>query len=76
VAEEKRDYKEEYRRDHSSPEAVAHRAMRNLARRRSNLSKGDGKEVDHIKPLSSGGSNSEENTRVVSRTTNRKKGDR
>ena len=37
---------------------------------------GDGKEVDHKKPLSKGGSNKPKNLRVVSRKTNRKKGAR
>lgn len=34
----------------------------------------DGKEVDHIKPLSKNGSNGKKNLRVVSRHTNRIKG--
>lgn len=38
------------------------------------LKVGDPREVDHIKPLSKGGTNSKKNLRVVSRTTNRKKG--
>lgn len=38
------------------------------------LKVGDPREVDHIKPLSKGGSNSKRNLRVVSRTTNRRKG--
>jgi len=71
-----RDYEAEYERYHSSKQAIAHRAMRNAARRRAGLKKGDGKEVDHVEPLSSGGSNSEANTRVVSRNTNRVKGNR
>lgn len=33
--------------------------------------KGDGKEVDHIRPLSKGGSNDNSNLRVVSRKVNR-----
>ena len=70
----KRDYKKEYARDHSSPKAKKDRAARNKARRQSGLKKGDPREVDHIKPLSKGGSNSKSNRRVVSRSTNRKKG--
>ena len=35
-----------------------------------------GYEVDHIVPLSKGGSNSDSNVRVVKRETNRKKGAR
>ena len=40
------------------------------------VSKGDGKEIDHKKPLSKGGSNAKSNQRVVSRSTNRKKGNK
>ena len=68
-----RDYRKEYDRDHSTPDAKKKRALRNKARRESNLKKGDGKEIDHIRPLSKGGSNSKSNRRVVSRHTNRKK---
>ena len=42
--------------------------------REGKVSKGDGKEIDHKKPLSKGGSNNKSNLRVVSRKTNRKKG--
>ena len=70
----KRNYKKEYKRDHSKPQDIKDRAARNEARRRAGLKKGDSREVDHKKPLSKGGSNSPKNTRVVSRTTNRKKG--
>ena len=38
------------------------------------LKVGDPREVDHIKPLSKGGSNSKRNLRIVSRKTNRRKG--
>lgn len=37
------------------------------------LKNGDGKEVDHKKPLSKGGSKSKKNLRVTTRTANRKK---
>jgi len=70
----KRDYKREYARDHSSTAAKKDRAARNKARREAGLKKGDPREVDHVKPLSKGGSNSKSNRRVVSRSTNRKKG--
>ncbi len=60
-----------------SPEQIANRAARNKARREAEkkglVHKGDGKEIDHKKPLSKGGSNSKKNTRVVSREANRKK---
>jgi hypothetical protein len=70
---EERDYKEEYRRYHGKPEHIKERSERNSARRELGLKKGDGREVDHKKPLSKGGSNSRENLRVTSRDANRKK---
>ncbi len=73
-----RDYKKEYARDHAGKKAKKHRAARNKARSEAmdagRVRKGDGKEVDHKKPLSKGGSNSKSNRRVVSRRVNRKKG--
>jgi 5-methylcytosine-specific restriction endonuclease McrA len=51
-------------------------AKRNKARRVSGLKVGDKREVDHKKPLSKGGSNLKNNTRIVSRTVNRKKGNK
>ena len=69
-----RDYKKEYADFHGNPEQKKNRALRNKARRDNGLKKGDGKEVDHIKPLSKGGSNEPDNQKVVSRTVNRKKG--
>jgi 5-methylcytosine-specific restriction endonuclease McrA len=78
MARRKRDYKKEYARDHSSPKAIADRTKRVQARRRAakagQVRKGDGKEVDHKRPLSKGGSNSRSNTRIVSRRANRSKG--
>ena len=51
------------------------RAEQNAARRemvqRGLAHKGDGKDVDHKRPLSKGGSNSSSNLRVVSRSENR-----
>ena len=52
------------------------RVLRNKARRNSVLKVGDKREIDHKKPLSKSGSNTKKNTRIVSRTTNRKKGNR
>lgn len=73
-----RNYAKEYAEYHSKPEQIANRAARNHARleasKAGSVHKGDGKEVDHIKPLSKGGSNSSSNTRVVSRSVNRRKG--
>jgi len=67
-----RDYKKEYAEYHSKPEQKKNRAKRNKAHRNSNC--GPGQEVDHKVPLSTGGSNSPSNWRVVSKETNRKKG--
>jgi hypothetical protein len=59
----------------ASPEVKRKRAARNKARREAEkdgrVSKGDGKDLDHIVPLRNGGSNSKSNTRVRSRTSNR-----
>ena len=76
----KRNYKKEYKSYHAKPKQKANRAKRNAARsmmaKDGRVSKGDGKEVDHIRPLSKGGSNGKKNLRVVSRKTNRKKSDK
>lgn len=70
-----RDYKREYRNYQGSEEQKHNRALRNAARREAiadgRARKGDGKDVDHVKPLSKGGSNSKSNTRVVSKHANR-----
>ncbi len=66
-----RNYKKEYRDFHGKPDQIKKRSMRNTARRL--LSPGRGKEVDHIKPLSKGGTNSKKNLRVTSRSKNRRK---
>lgn len=71
-----RDYKKEYQNYHSKSEQKKNRAARNKARREMGLKVGDPREVDHKKPLSKGGSNSKRNLRVVSRKTNRKKGNK
>jgi len=72
-----RDYKHEYNRDQASRGAKQDRAARNNARRQAiregRVKVGDGKEIDHKKPLSRGGSNARSNQRVVSRHTNRVK---
>lgn len=72
----KRNYKKEYRDYHSKPEQRKNRSKRNQARRKMGLKVGDKREVDHKKPLSKGGSNRRSNLRVVSRTTNRRKGNK
>lgn len=70
----KRNYRKEYDSYHSKPKQKKNRAARNAARKRSGLKVGDKREVDHKRPLSKGGSNGRKNTRIVSRSTNRKKG--
>tara|TARA_R110000824_G_scaffold102050_5_gene242182 strand:+ start:1754 stop:2008 length:255 start_codon:yes stop_codon:yes gene_type:complete len=79
----KRDYKKEYREFHGKPKQRAARALRNRARKKMGLKVGDKREVDHIRPLSrmstkqmKKNGNSRANLRVVSRKTNRKKGNR
>jgi 5-methylcytosine-specific restriction endonuclease McrA len=69
-----RDYKKEYREYQGKAQQRKRRAMRNKARRIMGLKTGDPREVDHKRPLSKGGSNKKKNLRVVSRTTNRRKG--
>jgi len=72
----KRDYKKELAWEHKKkPDRVKQRAERNAARKdamdRGAVRKGDGKDVDHVVPLSKGGSNKGSNTRVVSAGQNR-----
>lgn len=70
-----RDYKREYREYQGKPEQIKNRAKRNAARRdmeqKGRVHKGDGKDVDHKRPLITGGSNSSANLRVVSQSVNR-----
>lgn len=66
-----RDYRREYLRDHASPEAKRHRAMRNYWNRK--IDTKPGQEIDHKVPLSKGGGNGRDNIRVVSREANRRK---
>ena len=71
-----RDFREEYDSYHAKPEQKKRRAQRNAARneaeKNGNVSKGDGKEVDHVNAPRTG---SLENvkTRVVPKTENRKR---
>ena len=68
-----RDYKREYEQYHAKPEQVENRSLRNQARRKLGLKKGDPREADHKTPLSKGGGNGHSNLRAVSRKTNRTK---
>lgn len=74
--EKARDYQEEYREYHGTPEQIKRRAERNAARAKLGLKVGDSREADHKNPISNGGSNSKRNLRAVSRSTNRKKADK
>lgn len=60
-----RDYKREYALFHGKPEHVKERSERNKARRKKGLKKGDPREVNHKKPLSQGGTNSDKNLSLV-----------
>jgi hypothetical protein len=64
-----------YEKYHASPKAKKERAMRNAARaefeKKGLVHKGDGKDIDHKKPLSRGGSNADSNLRVQSVAKNR-----
>ena len=68
-----RNYRNEYDTYHGTPTQKKNRAARNRARTKLGLKKGDGKEADHKRPLSKGGSNSKKNLRVVSMRVNRRK---
>jgi hypothetical protein len=71
----KRDYKKEVAKYTSRPEVVKKRVEQNKARRmmiKAGKAKvGDGKDVDHKRPLSKGGKTTAGNLRVVSRSSNR-----
>ena len=70
-----RDYKKEYAEYHGKPEQIANRAERVKARRTMEKTgaakKGDGKDVDHIRPLSKGGTSAKSNLRMRSVKANR-----
>ena len=71
----KRDYRKENRLFNSKPSEIRKRVARNKARRAMMdmglVSKGDDKDVDHIRPLSRGGTNTRSNWRVRSDNANR-----
>ena len=70
-----RPYKHEYEMYDGTPAVKKKRAARNKARRELEkeglVHKGDGKDVDHKKPLSKGGSTARGNLRVKSAADNR-----
>ena len=70
-----RNYKKEYENYQGKPTQKKRRAERNKARRiemrKGKVHKGDGKDVDHKRPLVKGGSNGTNNYRVRSRHANR-----
>lgn len=70
-----RNYKAEYNNYHAQPEQVKKRAQRVKARRMLEkegvVTKGDNKDVDHKKPLRSGGTTTRSNLRVRSVKANR-----
>lgn len=70
-----RDYKRENALYNSRPEQRKARSERTMLRREAEkkglVHKGDGKDLDHIKPLSKGGANSLSNARYVSEGKNR-----
>lgn len=70
-----RPYKKEYDQYHGTEEQKKNRAKRNAARRKlkdqGRVRKGDGKDVDHKKPLSKGGSNGSGNLSVKKASANR-----
>lgn len=70
-----RNYRTEYDNYQGTEEQKKRRAERNAARAKlmkaGKVSKGDGKDVDHAKPLSKGGSNNISNLRVKTKGANR-----
>ena len=70
-----RDYAAEYKNYDGTPEVKKKRAQRNKARRMLEregvVKKGDGKDVDHIAPLSKGGTTTRSNLRAKPASANR-----
>ena len=70
-----RNYAKEYADFHVKPEQIKRRAERVKARRIMEKTgaahKGDGKDVDHIRPLKSGGTSAKSNLRMRSKSANR-----
>ena len=70
-----RPYKKEYEQYQGKPDQIKNRAERNTARnelaKKGAVHKGDGKDVDHVTPLSKGGTGARSNLRVKSASSNR-----
>jgi len=70
-----RDYKSEYANYQGTEEQKKNRAQRNKARRlmvrEGRAAKGDGKDVDHITPMRSGGTSAKTNLRMRAKSANR-----
>lgn len=66
-----RDYKKEYARDHATPRAKRHRAMRNKWNRRLKGQVPAGYEIDHVRQLRHGGGNGLDNIRLLPVSQNR-----
>jgi hypothetical protein len=70
-----RNYAKEYANYQGKPEQIANRAKRNAARsemeKKGAVTKGDGKDVDHRKPIAKGGGNGSGNLRAVPKGQNR-----
>jgi hypothetical protein len=70
-----RNYKSEYKNYQGTSEQIANRSNRNSARaalaKDGRVSKGDGMDVDHKKPIAKGGSNAPSNLRAVPKSANR-----
>jgi len=70
-----RNYKEEYANYQGTEKQKKNRAKRNSARgemeKSGRVRKGDGKDVDHKKPISKGGGNGKSNLRVQPKSANR-----
>jgi hypothetical protein len=70
-----RNFRAEYDAYHGKPEQIKKRAARVKARRmlekEGKVHKGDGMDVDHVKPLSKGGTSARSNLRVKPKSANR-----
>lgn len=70
-----RDYKAEYQNYDGTPAVKKKRAQRNKARRMLEregvVTKGDGLDIDHKKPLSKGGKTTRNNLRAIPASKNR-----